>query len=470
MLTICRSFSNRDRMHAVRIAMGMAMLAAMLGGSGCGRRAVEGKVADAPAVTTVETSHPQRRTFHRLVEQPAWIEAFEEAPIYAKISGYVEKVNVEIGTRVRKDSVLAVLWVPEMVQELKQKNVLVAQARIEIDQSEKALRVAQAHFETTASLVLEARAAHRRSTAQFDRWKSELDRMEDLARAKVIDSQTRDETLHQFRASQASQEEAEAKVQTAIDMQHESEAKRDKADADLRAAKNNLELAQADERRVSALHDYAEIKAPFDGIVTERHVHTGHLLQPFSSGTAGSKEPLFVVVRVDRVRVFLNVPEADAVLVHEGVPATIRVPALNDREFVGKVAGTSWSLQPEQRTLCAEVDFDNADELLRPGTYAHATVEVENANTFSLPSAAVVVRDGQPFCFCVEDGKAVKTSIRVGAKVGPNVEVLKKLGRSSQPGDKGSWQDFTGHEAVILSGSADLTDGQLIQAHPDGKG
>src|SRR5207249_329803 len=118
------------------------------------------------------------------------------------------------------------------------------------------------------------------------------------------------------------------------------------------------------------------ILAPFDGVVSQRNVHRGHFLQPGTSGSGTRGESLFVVVALEKVRVFLEVPEADAILVSDGMPARIRIPVLNDREFTGTVAGSSWSLEPGQRTLRTEIDFANPGELLRPGMYAHAVIEV----------------------------------------------------------------------------------------------
>ena len=271
-----------------------------------------------------------------------------------------------------------------------------------------------------------------------------------------MDKQSVEEALNQYRSAAAGVKEAEAKIASAQANQLEMESTRDKAKAD-------IDVARADQRRMAALLTYAEIRAPFDGIVSHRHVHTGHFLHPSVAGNTGKAETLFVVVRMDRVRVFLEVPEADSVLVHDGVLASIRIPVLNDREFTGTIAGSSWSLEPGQRTLRAEIDFDNPKELLRPGMYAHASIAVEQPNTFSLPASSVVIRDGQSFCYRVEEGKAVKTVIRIGAREGDRVEVQKKLGRRKPSGAAARWEDFSGKEIVIVSNPGELTDGQTIQ-------
>src|SRR5579871_2667485 len=324
--------------------------------AGC-NHASEAAPATAPtsAPPIVATVRPERRSFSRTIEQPGLIEPFEQTPLYAKISGFVQNVNVEIGARVRKGDILAELWVPEMEEELRQKETLVAQARIGIKQAEKAVQVATASLQTAQSLVAETRANLKGARANCERWNSESTRFEKLASREVIDKQSRDEVNHQFKAAEAACELAEAKIRSAEAALSEAEARRDKAEADLEAARNHQLVAEAEQRRMAALLQYAKIRAPFDGVVSQRHVDTGHFLQSSSAGSGGKAEPLFVVVRMDLVRIFVDVPEADAILVRKGAVARVRIQALNDREFEGKVAGTSWALEPGQRTLRTEI-------------------------------------------------------------------------------------------------------------------
>lgn len=440
---------------AVPALVSIGLLAVLLGSIGCKRQSAEAG-SDAPSTPpVVKTARPERVTFHRLIEQPARVEAFEETPIYAKIPGYVQEVRVEVaGTRVHKDDLLAKLWVPELVEEQKQKEK-------QVHQAEKALAVAQARIITAKAQVQEAEAALDRFKATHVYWKDQSERFTRLGKSsEVMDKQSVEEALNQYRSAGAGVKEAQARIEWARATQKEMESLRDKAEAD-------VGVARADERRVAALLSYAEIRAPFDGIVSYRHVHTGHFLQPAVAGNTGKAEPLFVVVRMDRVRVFLDVPEADSVLVHDGALASIRIPVLNDREFNGKVAGSAWSLEPGQRTLRTEIDFDNPKELLRPGMYAHAYIPTEQLNTFSLPSSSVVIRDGQSFCYRVEDGKAVKTVIRIGEREGDRVEVLKKLSRRKRAGEPVRWEDFSGKELVIVSNPGELTDGQAIQVESE---
>jgi HlyD family secretion protein len=433
--------------------------------AGCNVTPTDEAAAHSKPVPVVQTEHPTTKTLHREIEQPARIEPFEQTPIQAKIAGFVDKVNVEIGSRVRKGDVLAELRVPEMEEELKLKTGLVAQAHLDITLAEKALRVAAAGCKTAAALVEEARAGRKRAEATLARWKSESARMTAMVRDRVLDVQSGEETVNQMRAAEAALDEVLAKIQALDAAREESVAKREKAEADQEATRNRLGLAEAEQRRVATLLDYTHITAPFDGVVSQRNVDTGHFLQP-GSGSSGKVEPLFVVVRIDKVRVFLEVPEANAILVkcgRDGCAGRVRVPVLNDQEFGGYVAGTSWSLEPGQRTLRTEIDFDNTDGVLRPGMYAHALLEAEQPNAWTVPVTALVTRDGQTFCFLLVDGKAVRTTVRAGVREGTQVEVLKKLVRASVPGDKPRWENFTGTEDVITTRPGELTDGQVVQ-------
>jgi HlyD family secretion protein len=198
-----------------------------------------------------------------------------------------------------------------------------------------------------------------------------------------------------------------------------------------------------------------------------RNDDTGHFLQP-SSSPAG-QAPLFVVVRTDKVRVFLDVPEVDATLVRygerDGSRARIRVMALNEREFGGCVTGSSWMLEPSQRTLRTEIDFDNPNGVLRPGMYAHALIDVEQADAWTLPSETILTRDGLTFCYFLENGKAVRTNLKAGIRLGGTTEVLKKQSHPAKAGEKPEWIDFTGRELAITGKVAELTDGQDVRSN-----
>jgi hypothetical protein len=167
--------------------------------------------------------------------------------------------------------------------------------------------------------------------------------------------------------------QAAAKLETAAAGVKERAARRELAQAEVKVAEARLLAARADVQRTEALLQFAQLRAPFDGVVTRRAVDVGAFVgQPGGKGTA-----LFEVVRFDRVRIVVQVPEADALLVRQGTRAVIRVRGLAGRAFEGKVTRTAPTLDPQSRTLRAEIDLPNPKEELRPGMFATVALTVE---------------------------------------------------------------------------------------------
>ena len=195
---------------------------------------------------------------------------------------------------------------------------------------------------------------------------------------------------------------------------------------------------------------YATLRAPFDGIVTERHLDTGHLVQP--SGASG--KPLFVVVRADSVRIFLDVPEADAGFVSAGSPAKIKITALSAKPFDGQVARTSWTLQTASRTLRTEIDIPNPDGKLRPGMYATAEIEVaRRPDALSLPKSAILKVGTESFALGISaENKIVRLPIKTGivavTPTGTDIEIVSGL---------------TGDESLIGANLAAYKEGQAVE-------
>ena len=176
---------------------------------------------------------------------------------------------------------------------------------------------------------------------------------------------------------------------------------------------------------------------------------------------------LYVVERTDLIRVFVSVPETDADSVRVGMPATVRVPSLQGREFPGKVTRTAWSLNRTTRTLLTEIDLPNGEGRLRPGAYAYATINAEWPDVLTLPATAIVTQGDvnvgyQTFCFIVEEGKVKRTPIKIGVRNNEFVEVLKKQIPGVSTSKEPQWVAFTGQETVVKGDLAGLADGQQV--------
>jgi RND family efflux transporter MFP subunit len=189
---------------------------------------------------------------------------------------------------------------------------------------------------------------------------------------------------------------------------------------------------------------YARIEAPFDGIITRRNVHTGHLTRP-----GADSAPLFVAARSDILRIAVDIPETYATDVNPGDRALIKLQALKGRIVEGKVTRTAWALDPKTRTIRTEIDIPNPGGKLRPGLYAYATVIVEeHKDVLTIPTTAVVQDQEKSFCVTVEEGKAVRKLVGTGLSDGTLTEVVSGL---------------DGSEFVVKANSTSLSDGQAVK-------
>lgn len=401
------------------------------------------------AADPVPVGPMERRSLTRTVEQPGRIDPFAQTPIQVRVTGFIKSVHADIGDRVKAGQLLAEIDAPELAEEFRQKQALVLQAAAEIVQAEKLVAVAVANVKLAAAAVAEAAAARKRAVANHERWRLETARVDSLVSKKVIDEQTRDETMNQFRSAESLRDEVEAKVRSAESARLESEARRDKAIADVAVAKAKAAVAAADERRVQALLDYARVTAPFDGTVTARQVDVGHLVQP------GKDAPLFVVTACHVVRVFVDVPEIDAAAISNDSPAVVRVQGLRGREFRGAVTRTGWALDTKARTLRTEIDLKNEDGALRPGMYAYTAITVTTPPVWTLPASALVKTADGSAAFLVKDGKASRVNVQTGHATATHVEVLKW--QSSR-----GWMEPTGGERFVLK-AAGVAEGHLIE-------
>lgn len=451
------------RFPRIRIFL-FAMGSIALSAAGCSRSAPPAAeaVAAAPAVPVV---HPTRQTITRVVRQPGWVRAFEQTPIYSKIAGYVEHVHVDINSRVKKGDLLLTMWVPEMEQDYNAKKARVAQAEADIKQAEQALAAAGANVNTAAAAVSEAEAGIEKAEADYKRWTAEYERGERLFKTAVYDKQTLQEAQNQMEQARAGVHQARAKLKSSQAGHSESQARQAKAEADLKATQARYDVAVADRNYSFEMLNYRDLKAPYDGMVTLRNVHTGHFLQSSSSGTTNlNAEPLFVMVRTDKVRVNAQIPEYDAVLIKKGMPAVVRFPGTVIPERKGEVTIDTYSVDEQARTLRAEIHLPNLDGTLRPGLFASVAITVELPSTLVLPSESLLNEGDHHYCYVVEGGKAVRTAVQVGVKSEKFTQVLRKQER--HVGDPASdvWQEFAGNEDVVARNPAALIDGQAVTA------
>jgi len=412
--------------------------------AGCGRAPADKTLrGSGPGVARVEVIRPERGTIRRSTVQPGQVEAYEVTPIHAKVSGYVRKWTVDIGTKVTKGQVLAVLSVPELDAEADQKEAMVEEAAAKLAQAKASEEVAQAELANAQAKLSEARAGIKRADSDLVRWQAEYKRIEQLFNERAQTGSLVDETRNKLKSSESSREEVYAHVKTAEVAVRQGEAMLDKARSDVTAAGASIKVARFEAKRVQAMRGYTTLVAPYDGVVTRRNVNAGDLTTPGADGP-----PLFTVARDDIVRITVSVPEMYATLVDPGDRVQIRLQALAGKDFEGKVTRTSWTLDAKNRTLHAEIDVPNPAGTLRPGLYAYATIIVEeHAGALIVPITALVRQDSQTFCVAVVDGRAVHKPVVLGLEDATRAEIRSGLGDN---------------DAVVKAYASSLVEGQAL--------
>jgi RND family efflux transporter MFP subunit len=360
------------------------------------------------------------------------MEAYEQADLYAKASGYISEVRVDIGDRVKAGAVLAVIDVPEMVKELAEAQSLHAAATAAVQVTESKIVQARKMHDVARSMLV-------RAQAEYTLKKATLQRRKELFGGTAITQEQLDEAQNQNDIAEADVGIAEAKMAAA-------EADIASAEASRTAAVANVAVAQARTEKTQTLMQYAQIVAPFDGILTRRLVDRGALVQ---SATTSRTTPLFTVQRIDKLRIFVEVPESDVAFVRPGCSAKVKPYGVEGAELVGTIARAASSLKPDTRTMRAEVDLDNSDGRLMHGMYAQVVIELdERASALTVPASSLLTEGKEAFVYTVVDDRAVRTPVRIGLDDGVRVQITDGL---------------TDNSVVVVTGKGLISDGSMLR-------
>jgi RND family efflux transporter MFP subunit len=306
-----------------------------------------------------------------LAHLPAELSPYESVPIFPKVNGFVKWIGVDRGSHVRTGELLARLEAPEVVAQR-------AEAQAKLQQAESQLSAAQAKLSADESTYEHLKAA--------------------AATPGVVAG-------NDLVVSQKSAEAGGAQVKA-----HQES---------VNAARQALEA-------VSQTEEYLQIRAPFDGVVTERNVHPGALVGP----AAGS--PMIKIETVARLRLTVAVPEMYAAGVPEGTKVEFTVPSFPGRTFSAKIARISHDVDIKTRTMPVELDVINAKGELAPGTFADVSWPVRRTYpTLFVPPSAVATTLERVFVVRIRDGKAEWVDVKTGVSAPKLVEVFGDL----HPGD-----------------------------------
>jgi membrane fusion protein, multidrug efflux system len=320
---------------------------------------------------------------------PGQTAAWYETTIYARVSGYVAKWMVDIGDHVKRGQVLAIIETPELDAELS-----ASRAQLKASEAQVAARQAEAEFSKTTN----------------ERWR-------DSPKGVV------------------SEQERESKK-----ADYESSAAR------LYAANAQVALDKSKVDQYTALAQFKQVVAPFDGTVTERKIDIGNLV---TAGSGSTTTPLYRMAQTDPLRIFVDVPQNSAVeLMKPGVPAEIRSTGASGDVFKGAITRSAESLNAQARTMRVEVDMPNANHALLPGTYVNVAFKLQPRGLVEVPAAALIFRPKTTQVARVnENSKIDFQDVTIARDNGTLVE----LGSGVKPGDR-----------LVLNISSQIAAGQSV--------
>jgi RND family efflux transporter MFP subunit len=326
---------------------------------------------------------------------PGQTAAWFESTIYSRVNGYVARWLVDIGDHVRKGQVLATIETPELDAELG-----AARAQLKASEAQVVAREAEAEFSKTTN----------------ERWR-------DSPKGVVSD------------------QEREAK-----------KADYETASARLFAAKAQVALDAARVDQFSALAQFKQVTAPFDGTITERKIDIGNLV---TAGSASTTTPLYRMSQSNPLRVFVDVPQnLAAELMTPGVPAEVQAKDAPGGVFVGNIARSAGAINAQARTMRVEVDIPNADHALVPGMYVTVMFRLQPRGLVEAPAAALVFRaNGAQVARVEADDRITFQSVTIARDNGGMVE----LASGVKPGDR-----------LVLNISSQIAAGQVVTVNGAG--
>jgi len=309
------------------------------------------------AIPSVLVTHPKRTPASPEVVLPANVQAFIDAPIYARTNGYLKSWHVDIGARVKAGQLLAEIDTPEVNQQLRQARADLATAEANLNLS----RITAARYEG-------------------------------LLKTDSVSKQDADNAAGDYAAKQAIVRSGEANV-----------------------------------KRLEELQSFQKIYAPFAGVISARNTDIGALIDSGAGG--GPRTELFHIVQPDKLRVYVNVPEAYSQAAKPGLTADLTLAEFPGRRFQGKLVRTASAIDTATRTLLVEIDVDNPTGTLLAGAYAQVQLKLPGATeSLILPVNALLFRAEGLRVAAVPDGQHAELKpVTLGHDFGSEVEVVSGL-------------------------------------------
>lgn len=318
--------------------------------------------------------------------------AWYRTTLYSRVNGYLADWKVDIGDKVKKGQLLATIETPDLDSQL-----VAARAELEAAKAETKVRQAAADF----------------AKSSYDRWR-------DSPKGVVSDQE-----------------------------REEKKAANDSSVAKLNATTAQVAVDQAKVDGLLTLTQFKNVTAPFDGIITDRRVDPGDLV---TAGSSANTTPLFVIQQTGRMRIFSRVPQSVAEQLSIGSTVKVMTADGSGRDYEGKIARTTGSVDPHARTMLVEVVLPNANYALSPGMYVRTEFRVTQPPGVEVPAAAILFRGKGAQVAVIEDGKISFKNVTIASDDGENVELASGI----KVGDR-----------VALNINSQISDGDKVAINND---
>ncbi len=434
---------------------------------------------------------------------PAQVIPYDWADLEAEVGGVVEYIRKAEGSPITAGEVLVRIAVPDLEQELREKEGVIRQRQAELGLAQANERIAGTAITVATKNLLVAQAAVDAAQATEDYRGRVFRRFRGLVEDRAATQQIVDENRLNYEAAVADTRRARADLEKARADLERAQAKFDAAKADVKLKAEMIDVARQDRDRAQALVNYAKITAPFDGVVTRRYVNRGSFVQNATAGHAG---PLLRVERRDIVTVQMRVPDTFAPYVTSGTEAVIEMSELPGQQIHGRVSRFSPTLESaaKDKTLLVDVDLFNGtdaeyqqflarekakktpfDDLkegplplaprvtgkaggdfqrLYPGMYGEMELIFRHLpNVYLVPSDAIVRMGGTPYLYLVRNGKAAVVPVEVQM----DDQHLARVAIVGKAAGGVARRGLTGDDVVIYSNQSELTDGEPVKSIPE---
>lgn len=363
----------------------------------CGKDdASSAKAASAEPGQKVQVTKVVAQKLAMTVHLPGEIEPYEVVAIFPKVTGFVKSISVDRGSHVKAGERIAQLEAPELIAQRSE-----AQSKLQAAQAQFAAAEAKVASDEGTYGHLKAAAATPGVVAGNDLFVAQ----------KALDADR----------------------------------------AQLKAQQDNVSAAQQALQAIAQTEAYLQVKAPFDGVVTERNVHPGALVGP--TGASGAGAPMLRIETLSRLRVVVPVPETYAAGVPEGTKVEFTVPAFPNRIFSGTIARIAHSVDEKTRTMPVELEAANTKGELSPGTFSDVLWPMRRSYpTLFVPTSSVANTLERVFVVRIHEGKSEWVDVKTGAIVDKMTEVFGDL----HEGDM-----------VAVRGTDEIRPGTLVSGQQD---